>query len=381
VSTGRQKSGQPQAQATDRVRDAAALLDEVLDNYTGSEKTKVIEKNLVDRVETIRSLLPDALKEHAERFVARAKFTFAQSAQLQKCSPASFVQCVLRAAECGLAIDGKLAYAVPYNVKKKDANGKPYWVDEAQFQPSYKGLIACARRTGQIVDIYGDIICKNDHWKYVRRGGADEFEHERAPLGTDRGETIGAYQKIVLSDGHWRVEVMDILELNAIMARSKAAKSGFSPWQTDLAEMQKKTVVHRALKTYSDDPGLMVALDAMEASYEPLEERPATNSRVARSSINDRLDAMPTHANGDADYEDDGPAAEEATDATPPAEERVDAPEDLERRYADMALRISEASAIELPGIKIDIDAARVTEEQRVKLNKALAERKKELGK
>jgi len=158
---------------------------------------------------------------------------------------------------------------------------------EAQFQPSYKGVIAVAKRTGQILDISGDVICQNDRWHFIRKGGEDDFEHERPPLGTPRGETIGAYMKLVLPNNLWRVEVMDIDELDRIMKRSKAFKKGNSPWHTDRAEMQKKTVVHRALKTYCDDPGLIVALEAMETEYD--DEPPRTSTKVGRSAINDRL--------------------------------------------------------------------------------------------
>lgn len=312
MATAQRNNGAPPAQTQQkpqRTEDAAALLAQMVDSFTPSERTKYVYDTLAGKIETIRDLLCEQLKPHAERFVKRAMMTFSESSQLQKCTDASFVKCILKAAECGLAIDGKLGYAVPRNISKKNKNGNGWtktW--EASFQPSYIGLIAVAKRVGTILTAYGDVICENDVWEYERRFGDDHFVHRRAPLGSHRGHVIGAYQKLILPNNLTHIEVMDIHELNKIMESSeswKFAESGDrqygggkqdSVWHKHTSEMQKKTVVHRALKTYQDDPGLMVAMSAVESDFERIDNDvpyQQQSGKVGRSSINDRLAAAP----------------------------------------------------------------------------------------
>ena len=74
------------------------LLDRLLTLPVG-EKTRQVEAALDNRIEEIEALLPDFMKGQGARLIKRARLTFAKSAALQKCSPASFIKCVLEAAE------------------------------------------------------------------------------------------------------------------------------------------------------------------------------------------------------------------------------------------------------------------------------------------
>lgn len=298
MATAQRGNGAPPAQSAQqraqKTEDASALLAQMVESFTPSERTKYVYDTLAGKIETIRDLLCDHLKPHAERFVKRAMMTFTETDKLRKCTDASFIKAVLKAAECGLAIDGKLAYAVPrWNSKIRK--------EEACFQPSYIGLIAVAKRVGTILTAYGDVVCENDVWEYERRFGDDHFVHRRPPLGSDRGEVVGAYQKLILPNHLTHIEVMDIHELNRIMESSESWKYADgnrkdSVWHKHTSEMQKKTVVHRALKTYQDDPGLMVAMSAVESDFERIDNDAPyqqQSGKVGRSSINDRLAAAP----------------------------------------------------------------------------------------
>lgn len=397
----------PRPQAT-RTDDAAALLSQMIESFTPSERTKYIYDTLAAKIETIRDLLCEQLKPHAERFVKRAMMTFQESEQLRKCTDASFIKCVLKAAECGLAIDGKLGYAVPRNNSKKDKNGNWTKQWEASFQPSYVGLIAVAKRTGTILTAYGDVICEHDVWEYERRFGADHFVHRRAPLGSDRGRVIGAYQKLVLPNNLTHIEVMDIQELNAIMEMSesyKYAEKGKqdSVWHKHRTEMQKKTVVHRALKTYQDDPGLMVAMNAVESDFEFGEPAPPQHSgRVGRSTINDELRPPQQPADNWPQQDDDpfsGPSSSsyDAVDDAPGDDYSQAEPEPKTKAAAKSAPAEAEADAgamrtlierikdaetpMELGQVRDEIGALSLGKMQRAELEAMLGKRSKELGK
>ncbi len=302
MATAQRPNSAPAAQTTHRVDEAAALLEQMIQSFTPNEKTKAVYTVLMRGIDTLRELLPDIFKSQAERYVKRAMLEFDARPELKQCTPESFIKAVLDAAECGLAIDGKLAYAVPYDNSKKDAHGNWYTVKEASFQPSYMGVVAVAKRIGLVKAVYGDTICQNDVYKYVRRIGDDFFEHERAPIGTPRGDVLGAYQKIILPSGLNHIEVMDIHELNAIMETSKSYKAdrkGKTPWKTNTAEMQKKTVIHRAFKMYQDDPGMVALMRAIESDYDLFSDsapQRTTAGKVGRSAINDVLNPKPPKA-------------------------------------------------------------------------------------
>lgn len=274
---GQQSKGQAQAQMPD-VHEMERYLDEIMSNTSQAKTNQVIKGHLDKRVEKLEALLPKPMKGEASRLIERAMLTMAKNPSLEGVTPASFIRCVLEAAELGLAIDGRLAYAVPYNNKYKDANGREYYLSEAQFQPSYIGMIAIAKRIGVITDAYGDAVYSNDEFEAYRKDGDSHLFHRRA-LG-NRGECIGAYC-VIKHPGGWRYELMSLDDINRIKARSKSAKGTFSPWKSDEDAMRLKTVLKRGLKFYQDDPTLSRMLDLDDRSYLSEEEVPAMPSTGA----------------------------------------------------------------------------------------------------
>jgi recombination protein RecT len=262
------QSLQPGGQVQRREIDPAALLEEVLQRTERNRRVLLVSQALDQRVEKIDELLPPYLKGHGSRLVKRAVLTMARNPKLQECTPDSFVRCVLEAAELGLAIDGRLAHAVPFNNKVKGSDGVQRWQMECQFIPDYKGLVAVARRSGIVRDIYGDVVCEHDYFDAQREMGRDVLVHKR-DLKRGRGAVCAAYAMVLRPDGSSRYELMDLEELHAVRARSKsysrtdrdgnAQASG--PWVTDEKEMCRKTAIRRTLKMYAEDAALKRALD------------------------------------------------------------------------------------------------------------------------
>ena len=129
-----------------------SLLDQVVD-ATLKQKVQVINKALTARVDEIERLLPDFMKNQAPRLIARAMQYFARGdLKLQKCTPASFVKCIMEAAEMGYAIDGKMAHAVARTKKQKGQDGQ--WSEwfEAGVIFDYKSVIATAKRCKAVQD-------------------------------------------------------------------------------------------------------------------------------------------------------------------------------------------------------------------------------------
>ena len=202
---------------------------------------------LAGQTGSIDAVLPPNMAGQSERLIKRALMTFARKPDLQACPVLDFVRCVIEAAEMGLAIDGKLCHVVRY---------KNTW----QCQPDYKGLIATAKRSGQIADCIADVVHEYDEFEAYRQDGRDHLSH-RIPLAGDRGRVIGAYCQLTFNDQPFRFVLMTKAELDKV---KNAAPSKSGPWATWETEMQKKTVIRRALKAYCDDPGIIRALELTE---------------------------------------------------------------------------------------------------------------------
>ncbi len=316
-------------------------------------KAQSIEKALMSGIDKFQASLPDNLKPEAERFIRRA-IIYYQTAEpkqkLHEATPVSFMMAVLEAAEIGLPLDGRLCYAIVYNNKKIDANGKEFYVNEAQCMPDYKGLVAVAKRTGAIKDIYAEIVCEKDRFDFERTESIDRMSHSYPLLG-DRGNVMGCYAKVQLPSRDWRFEIMRRQDIDAIRGKSKAANNG--PWKneesSDWKEMAKKAVIKRILKGFMDDPGLSraIELDDRATGYLPEHmEVQDTRSKTERlterfaGSLDDRRQTTPTAAREDVHPDYAGVPSSEAS------ETRQNASQELPGEVSDLIGKINRAKSV-----------------------------------
>lgn len=315
----------PEMSVEEEMRLAQIALNNMLDAPPGTKK-RLIDDSLTRRADKLAELLPDNMKDQALRLIKRALLTFERNPRgIQDCTPESFIYAVLEAAELGLPIDGRLCYVVPYNMKIK-ANGQEWWEKRAKAQPSYLGLVAVAKRSGQIKDCYGNIICEHDNFKHGRSGPTSVLEHTY-DVGK-RGDVVGAWAIVTLPDGTWRYEIMDYGEIESIRGRSKSKDDG--PWVTDADQMRIKTVIRRILKLYCDDPAVTRAMDIDDDDYQDppapsdvpvggvaqreVSRPPATKSESLADRLTSRTTTAPTNdfasqSQGKADDEDRGEKA------------------------------------------------------------------------
>lgn len=255
------------------------LLEKALDQTTFPARVQGVKAALCRRAEDLERALPPPLKGQADRLIQRAVMTLAGTETLQKVTDVSFMKCVLKAAEMGLAIDGKLAYAVPYKA-------------ECTLIVSYLGILAVARRTKTIRDCYARLVFDSDHFECGHKDGKDFLEH-RPDLRRQFQEikdAVGVYAIVILPDGSWRYEWMNRSEVQRIQACSKDTREG-AIWKIWPGEMWKKTVLRRLLKNYAEDPG-MQAVFAADPDPETTEE-PRRASILARFTEAETIKPMP----------------------------------------------------------------------------------------
>lgn len=178
---------------------------------------------------------------------------------LMKCTQASLLETINRAAELGLDLSGTLgeAYPVPFNNRAKDGSGRDVWVTQCQLIIGYRGFAKLARQSGEIAKIEADIVCVNDVFTMTKgSNGSCDF----APCLTgDRGDIVGAFAYVRFKDGSEQYDFMATADIEKIRMRSKSGAAGkdsqyakkgdpMGAWKSDWGEMAKKTVFRRVAK-------------------------------------------------------------------------------------------------------------------------------------
>ena len=192
----------------------------------------------------ITKMLPKHL--NAERLLKVAQIAATTTPALAKCDVASLVGAIGQCAQMGLEPNTVLghAYLVPFNTKRKDANGGEKWVNSVQVIIGYKGLIDLARRSGQIISIAAHEVCENDEFELVY--GLEEKLAHRPAMG-ERGPVIGFYAVAKLKDGGHAFEFMSLHQVQEIMSATQS-KGKYGPWKDHFTEMGRKTVIRRLAK-------------------------------------------------------------------------------------------------------------------------------------
>ncbi|HXG77665.1 MAG TPA: recombinase RecT [Gaiellaceae bacterium] len=287
-----------------------------------------------ERLATVRQLLEKskpqiqmALPRHltAERMLRIVMTSIQRTPKLLECDPVSLVGATIEAAQLGLEPDGVLghAYLIPF------WNGRAKRL-ESVFMPGYKGLLALARRSGEIGPVEARVVYERDHFKYAF-GLSPVLEH--VPAAGDRGNPTHVYAIVRLKDGTVMFDVMTAAEVEQHRQRYSRATGDDTPWATAWPQMAMKTVLKRVLKFAPASVELQraIALDEHVEAGIPQEltavatlgvEAAAPPSRSALDALADRLATESAEKGGDTDRADSaqvaGPApTAAAADASP----------------------------------------------------------------
>jgi recombination protein RecT len=183
-----------------------------------------------------------ALPKHLDpsRMLSIVLSSIEKTPDLLKCDTTSLLNAVMTSSSLGLEPDGVLgqAYIIPYENKKQ----KKF---EAQFQVGYKGLIALARRSGDIVSLSAQAVYEKDKFQYAY--GLDE-KLVHIPADGERGNLKFAYAVAKFKDGGHAFEVMTKTDILKIKRSSQGANSDYSPWNKFPEEMWRKTAVKKLCK-------------------------------------------------------------------------------------------------------------------------------------
>lgn len=270
----------------------------------------------------LRATLPKHIR--ADRMIRVVLAAMSQSEKLQQCTQDSVLLSVMRAAACGLEPDGGplgQAYLVPY------WNGKRH-AYECQFIPGYRGMIKLARNSGEVADVWAEVVYEADEFSY-ELGVDQKLTHKRNDDAAEPGPLRYAYAVARFRDGEKKFVVLNRRQIETIKARSSSKdKEGraVGPWVEWEAEMWKKTAVKQLCK--------YLPLSAETSTALAQEDTPLEAQQL-------NVLAMPKLENGRQEEE---PEADTATvEGTVSEAEQVQEEEQKTSQTPDMAASLSEA--------------------------------------
>jgi len=219
-----------------------------------------------------------ALPAHVsvDKFVRVTLTAVQTNPQLLEADRRTLFAAATKAAQMGLLPDGREGAIVTFK-------------NQAQWMPMVAGIMKLVRNSGEISTWSVQAVYENDHFDFCL-GDEEHITHK--PALANRGKLIAVYSIVTMKDGEKSREVMSVEDVNQIRARSRSGNSG--PWQTDFAEMAKKTVVRRHSKRLplstdidgmiKEDDELFMPEPAPQAAPEAAQdaEKPSATRRSSR---------------------------------------------------------------------------------------------------
>jgi recombination protein RecT len=209
---------------------------------TPAPKTLTIRDRL--NTDDFKNAVAKALPRHLkpDRFIRIALTAITRTPALAECDQASFFQSLLSLSQYGLEPDGRRAHLIPFNNKRRG-------VVECQLIIDWKGLSELVYRSGLVSTLHADVVREGDVFEYsmgVLKSHVPHFLRRDKDKPKEAGDVYAVYAVATMKDGSHKCEVMSEEQIEGIRKRSRAGDSG--PWQTDRAEMAKKTVFRRLSK-------------------------------------------------------------------------------------------------------------------------------------
>lgn len=199
---------------------------------------------------------------------------------LAKCTRESLASAIMLSAQLGLE-PGTFGhcYLIPYNNRHTQSL-------ECQFQIGYRGYLELVHRSGGVKSVNAECVHEEDTFS-ITLGTDYDIEHQPY-LDGDRGKIKLVYAVAHLTNGGVQFCWMSKSDIDK--HRSKHSKARKSPWDTDWAEMAKKTVVKRLCKMLPMSVDLHRKLDQ--------------DGKIKRAIAPEMLDAQPGEDDAvEAEYE------------------------------------------------------------------------------
>ena len=198
--------------------------------------------------------IAQALPRHLtpERMIAMATNLITQNPKLAECSLPSLVGAVMQSSILGFQPVQALGecYFVPYG-------------GQIQFQIGYKGFIRLAQRSGELTDIYAEIVREGDVIEY-ELGLHRKLVHK--PVLGNTGRILYSYAVAHYKSGGYSFVLLTADEIEKLRKRNTSQKGSTSgAWATDYEAMAKAKAIKQLAKYLPLSVDIMNAVETDEA--------------------------------------------------------------------------------------------------------------------
>ena len=202
---------------------------------------------------------------HPDKFVRLALTTIRTVPKLKDATTPSLLGALMTCSQLGLEPGGPLgqAYLVPFENRKLGAI-------EATLIIGYQGFIDLMYRSDRVAAVAAHAVYENDDF-YFELGTNAHLIHR--PELEERGELIAIYGIAELVSGAKPFDVLSRSAIEKRRARSKAAKSEYSPWKTDFEAMARKTAIRQIFRWLPSSVEWQAAVAADGATFKEVPER------------------------------------------------------------------------------------------------------------
>lgn len=170
-----------------------------------------------------------------DRIIQAAVWQITNTPALAMCTAKSVIGCVLNSSLLGLNPTLKQCWYIPYR-------------DQATFQISYTGMIALARRSGIVSDVYAHVVRKTDRFEVTY--GTDKKILHVPDLNSTGDEFTHVYAVVKYTNGGTEFVVLNSNDVERRRVKSpsqRGAPNGV--WAEWKQEMWQKTALKVLLKT------------------------------------------------------------------------------------------------------------------------------------
>lgn len=221
-------------------------------NGNGNGGKKDLKSMLLSMSGEIARALPKHVKP--DRIGRIALTALNSNADLQQCTPTSFLGAIVQASQLGLEVNTPLgqAYLIPY---KKNC----------QLIIGYQGMMDLARRSGMVKAIYAFAVYDGDEFSWAL-GLDPTIKHTpstQPDRGSDTNKLTHVYAVAKLEGGEPIFTVLTRVDVERYRRRSMAANNG--PWKTDYEAMALKTVIRRLFRWLPKSAEMATAVAVDEA--------------------------------------------------------------------------------------------------------------------
>ena len=214
--------------------------------FTSFATSLVVQKKVND-------ILGD--EKRGARFISSIVSAVSSNPVLKDCENTSILSGALLGESLNLSPSPQLGnyYLVPFKVKRKDKDGKDYWVDVAQFQLGYKGYIQLAIRSGQYKKLNVLAIKEGELIKYDPLNEEIQVNLIDDEEARENAKTIGYYAMFEYTNGfrktmYWSKAKMEKHALQ--YSKGYQAKKGHTFWEKDFDSMAYKTMLRQLISKW-----------------------------------------------------------------------------------------------------------------------------------